>query len=88
MSNIINDHKTQDEQKIPLTIAINFLFSKDSKEMCIMHSKSQNIESLIVSKTDEITKAMFDSFLQNYEKGLEEQMKRGQFVFDSVDLLY
>ena len=56
--------------------------------MYIMHSKSQNIESLIVSKTDEITKAMFDSFLQNYEKGLEEQMKRGQFVFDSVDLLY
>ena len=67
---------------------MNFLFSKDSKETCIMHSKSPNIESLIVSKTDEITEAMFDSFLQNYEKGLEEQMKGGQFVFDSVYLLY
>ena len=44
---IINDHKTQVERKIQLTIAINFLSSKDSGEMPNMHSKSDNIEIMI-----------------------------------------
>ena len=47
MCDIINDHKTQIECKIQLTIAINFLSSKDSGEMPNMHSKSDNIEIMI-----------------------------------------
>ena len=47
MCKIINDHKTQVEWKIKLTIAINFLSSKDSGEMPNMHSKSDNIEIMI-----------------------------------------
>ena len=47
MCDIINDHKTQIECKIQLTIAINFLSSKDTGEMRIMHSKSDNIEIMI-----------------------------------------
>ena len=43
-SDIINDHKTQGEWKIHLTMAINFFSSsKDSEEIGTIHSKSDNI---------------------------------------------
>ena len=43
LSDIINNHKTQGEWKIHLTITIKFISSKDSNETQIMHSKSGNI---------------------------------------------
>ena len=36
----------------------------------------------------EIIEEIFESFLQNYKKDLEESMKGSEFIFDSVDLLY
>ena len=47
LSDIINDHKTQGEWKIHLTVAINLFSSKDSEEIHTMHSKSDIIEILI-----------------------------------------
>ena len=88
MSDIKNDHKTQGEWKIHLTVVINFSSSKVSEEFRIMHSKSDNIEILIDNETHEITEDLFDSLLQRYQKGLEESMKVSQFVFDNVDSLY
>ena len=44
LADIINDHKTQSEWKIQLTLAINFISSKpDSGENRIMHAKSDNV---------------------------------------------
>ena len=37
------DHKTQGEWKIQLTVAINFISSKDSDKTCTIHTKSDNI---------------------------------------------
>ena len=53
-----------------------------------MHSKSDNIEILIGNETDEIIEDRFDSFLQRYQKGLEESVRGSEFVFDYVDSLY
>ena len=39
LSYIINDHKTQGEWKIHVTILINFISSKDSDETLTMHTK-------------------------------------------------
>ena len=85
---MINDHKTQGKWKIQLTIAINFPFSKDSKETLTMHTKSDNIANLIGNETDEIIDKLFEPFLQKYQKGLKESMKGSEFVFDSLDLFY
>ena len=55
---MINDHKPQSEWKIQLTVAINFISSKpDSDETCIMYGKSDNIEIMMSSGTDEIIEA-------------------------------
>ena len=47
-----------------------------------MNSKSDNIEIMIGTETDDIIKELFESFLKKYRKNLEEK------VFKSVDLLY
>ena len=80
--------KTSSEWKIQLIMAINFISSKDSDETRIMHTKSNNVETMIGSETDEIIKNLFESFLQKYEEGLEESMRGSEFVYDSVDVLY
>ena len=88
LSDMINNHKTQGEWKIHLTMVINFFSFKDSEEIRTMHSKSDNIEITIGRETIEIIENLFDSFLQRYQKGLEESMKGSEFVFDGVDSLY
>ena len=47
--------------------------SKDSEEICTIHSKSDNIEILIGNKTDENIEELFESRLQRYQKELEEK---------------
>ena len=71
-------------------IAINFISSKDSEETRTMHTKSNNIDMIIMigNKTDEIIKKLLESLLQRYQEGLEESMNGSEFIFDSVDVLY
>ena len=87
LSGVINDYITQGEWKIHLTMAISFS-SKDSEETLTMYSKSGNIEVMMDSETDEIIEELFDSFLQRYQKNLEESIRGSEFVFDSVNSLY
>ena len=62
---------------------INFSSSKGSKETRTMYSPSDNIEVIIGIKTslkhDKIIEDLFDSFLQRYQKGLEESMRGSEF---------
>ena len=80
--------ETSNEWKIQLTMVINFISSKDSDEIRTMHIKSNNVEIMVVSETDEIIEDLFESFLQKYQEGLEESMRGSKFVYDSVDVLY
>ena len=58
---------------------INFISSKkDSNETRTMHAKSDNVEIMMGSETNEIIEELFKSFLQTYEEGLEEST-RGSF---------
>ena len=85
---MINNHKTQGEWKINLTMVIDFFSSIDSEEIRTMHSKSDKIEIMMGSETNENIENLFDSFLQRFQKGLEESMKGSEFVFDGVNSLY
>ena len=66
---------------------INFISSKDSDETRNMHTKSDKIEIMMGSETDDITDELFESLLQKYQEGLEESMRGNELVFDSVNLL-
>ena len=65
---MINDYKNRGEWKIQLTAEINFSSSKpDSNETRIMHTKSDNIEIMIGSNTNEVIEDLFKSILQIYQ---------------------
>ena len=54
-SNEVFHYRTQSgEWKIQLTMSIIFISSKDSNETRNMHTKSDNIEIMVGSETDEI----------------------------------
>ena len=55
--------ETSSKWKIKLTMAINFISSKDSDETRTMHTKSNNVEIMMGSETDEIIEDLFESFL-------------------------
>ena len=80
--------ETSSEWKIQLTMAINFISSKDSDDTRTMHTKSNNVEIMIGSETDEIIEKLFESFLQKYQAGLVESTRGSEFIYDSVDILY
>ena len=64
LKDIIDNIKQSDTWKIQLTIAINFISSKnDTDEEQVMHSKSDNIEIMINDEADEVIKIFL-----NYSK--------------------
>ena len=86
---VIIKHETQGEWKIHLTMAINFISSKeDSDEIRTLHAPSDNIEIMLGSATDEIIEELFETFLQIYQEGFEELMRGSEFIFDSVYVVY
>ena len=71
LRDILNNLKKCDTWKTKLTVAINFISSKDNCEEFVMHWKSDNIEIMINDKPDEVTKKLFKSLLNIYQVGLE-----------------
>ena len=68
-SNEVFDYETQfGEWKIQLTMSINFISFKDSDKTRNMHTKSNNIEIMVVSETNEIIEELFKSLLQRYQE--------------------
>ena len=67
--NEVIDYETQyGERKIELTMSINFIFSKDSDKIRNMHTKSNNIEIIMGSETNDIIEELCESLLQKYQE--------------------
>ena len=61
--------KTSSKWKIQLTTAINSISSKDSDETRTMHTKSNNVEIMIGSETNELSWNFLNLFCKNIKKG-------------------
>ena len=86
---LLNQYKNEGEWKVQLSAEINFIFLKQgSDETCVMYTKSDKEEFMSGSDTDEVIKLLFRSFLQKYQKNLQYKMRRSDFEFDGVNLLY
>ena len=53
-----------------------------------MDSKNDNVEIMIGYETDDIIKELFKSLKERYQEWSETKMKKSEFIFESVDLLY
>ena len=80
---IINNLKKSHTWKIQLTIANNFISSKDNYEERVMHSKSDNIEIMINDEANEIINNICGS-LKNRYQNISELIKGSEFVFNYV----
>ena len=86
LSDIIYDHKTPKnlrahssnetqfgEWKLQLIMSIIFISSKESDETCYMRTKSDNIEIIVGSETNDIIEDLHESLLQNYDNNFEQK---------------
>ena len=103
LKDIINNLKKYHMWKIQLTIAINFISSKDSYKERERHSERdnagiiindkadeviENTEIIINDKADEVLENIFDSLNKKYQIILEKSMRGSDFIFDCVHVLY
>ena len=88
LRNIITDLQNSDTWKTQLTIAINFISSKDAEEEHVMHSIGNNIKFTSYNDANEVADELFDSLCSRYEGNLETSMRGSDFIFNSVQLMY
>ena len=88
LRNVIIDLQNSDTWKIQLTIAINFISSKDAEEEPVMHSRSNNIKFTSYNDANEVVDEHFESLRSRYQGNLETSMRGSDFIFDSVQLMY
>ena len=87
LRDMIDNHKALGEWKIQLIMRIISVFSLDINKIHIMRTKSDNIELMSGTRTNDVINKLFKSFLRSYQEGLETKMKGSGFIFERVDLL-
>ena len=74
LRNIITDLQNFDAWKIQLTIAINFISSKDCEKECVMHSNRGNVKFTPYSDANDVIEKLFKSHRSRYQENLETSM--------------
>ena len=84
---LINDHRiARRVWEIQISMHVNFISSKDTRETHNIYVWSDNVSILRGSDTDYIIKEIFRSFLRNYQEELKI-IKGIHLVFESVELM-
>ena len=74
--------------KVHLTIAINFVSSKDVDEESVMHSENSDTKFKTFDNVNDIVDDFSSHFFQRYQNNLETLMRATDFIFHSVRLMY
>ena len=69
MKDITNNLQKSDTWKIQLTVAIDFISSKDIGEERVIHSKSDKIEIMSHDKADEVIEELSNHFFLDIKLG-------------------
>ena len=77
---MIHNHKAHSEWKMQLIMRIIFVSSLDANEIHIMHTKSDNIEIINDTETNEAINKLFHSFLRRYQERLETKIKKWLYI--------
>ena len=71
-----------------ITIAINFISSKDTDEDRPIDSKIVNIEVITYDNVNIVIEELFEWILSRYQIGLETRIRGSYFIFVCVNLMY
>ena len=88
MKDLIIDLQESDTWKIQLTVAISFIFLKDAEEKRVMHAKSDTTKFMSLDNVNDVVDELFKTPLSRYQNNFETSMRRSNFIFDPVQLLY
>ena len=88
MRDVIIDLQSSDTWKTQLTIVSNFISSKDTGEERLMHSTSDNVKFTSYNDANEVVNEPFESLRLRYQDNSETSMRRNDFIFDSVQVMY
>ena len=66
LRDIIIDLQSSDTWKVYLTVAINFMSSKDTEEERVMHSNSDNLKFTSYNDTNEAVNRLLESLCSKY----------------------
>ena len=75
LKNIITNFQNSDTWKFQLTIAINFISSKDTEEERVLHSHSDNMTFTTYSHANDVIDKLYKSLRSKYQDILETSMK-------------
>ena len=85
--NLIDFYNTKGEWKVQLSMSIRFVSYINPDQFQLMHSKSDNVETMRGMDTDDTIQELFSSFLRRYQESLETKMKDSGYIFNRVNLL-
>ena len=66
---------------------IIFISFIDKNQTQLMHTKSDNVEIMNGTDTNEAINKLINSFMKRYQEGLETKTKGSSYILESVDLL-
>ena len=84
---LIDFYNTKGEWKVQLSMSITFISYINPDQAQLMHSKSDNAETMRGMDTDDTIQELFSSFLCRYQESLETKMKGSGYIFNRVNLL-
>ena len=82
MRDIVINLQKYDTWKIQLTIAINFISSKDIDEDRVMRSNRDNTEFVSYDNANQVVSELFESLPSRYQIGLETSIRGRDFTFE------
>ena len=75
------------EQKVQLTVGINFIHTTDREKSRTFHVKSDNVVIRQGSDTNDIITNLFESFFSKYEHDENILRNGSNFSFENVDMV-
>ena len=85
---MISDLQESDTWKIQLTIAINFVSSKDTEKGRVMHWKSDNIKSTSYNDANKVIDELFESLISRYQGNTNINGRKWSIIFDSNPMMH
>ena len=87
LRDMMDNYQARGEWKIQLIMRIIFVSFIDANETRVMHTKSDNIQIMSGTETNDAINELLESFFKRYQEGLETKMKETSFIFERVDSL-
>ena len=87
LKDMIYYYKSKGEWKMQTVMRTIFISFIDRNKTQLMHTKSDNVEIMTGTDTNEAINELINYFTKRYQEGLETKMKGSRYILENIDLL-